>query len=312
VLPDYVQEHNVAKWNIAYDDRGHLTEPHTGHSIGLGTLAVQEYLAGLGEPKVIDAAIRDAHVETHGPAGNYGALCYIEKEGFDSLIESQHLHELLDCAFMSCKGMSVTAARALVEKVCHKRGIRLFTLHDFDKAGMSIASTLTRDTRRYQFVHEIDVTDIGLRLADIDRLNLRPFAEPAAASKADEEKLAANMRLNGATEEEIEFLLHQRVELNALTSRQFIDLIIDKLTVAGVKKIIPNKSLLGDTFRAVVRGERVRNLVEKALAEEKAKDVVIPADIAVQVRALLARDRKVRWDQAVAKIAKASLRRRRK
>jgi hypothetical protein len=308
ILPTYIQENDV-DWNIAYDDRGHLTEPHTGHTIGLGTLAVREYLDERSGPEVIDAAIKDAHVETHGPAGNYGALIYIEKEGFDSLIESQRLHEILDCTFMSCKGMSVTAARELVEAICRKHGgIPLYVLHDFDKDGMSSASTLTRDTRRFQFTHEINVTDIGLRLADIDELNLRPFAEPAAASKADDETRAANMRLNGATEEEIEFLLEQRVELNALTSRQFIDLIVIKLTAAGVKKLVPDKTLIDDTFRAVVRGERIREFIEEALAEEQAKDVAVPSDIAAQVKAMLAKDPKLRWDAAVAEIAKASLR----
>jgi hypothetical protein len=139
-------------------------------------------------------------------------------------------------------------------------------------------------------------------------LNLRPFAEPAAASKADDETRAANMRLNGATEEEIEFLLEQRVELNALTSRQFIDLIVIKLTAAGVKKLVPDKTLIDDTFRAVVRGERIREFIEEALAEEQAKDVAVPSDIAAQVKAMLAKDPKLRWDAAVAEIAKASLR----
>jgi DNA topoisomerase VI subunit B len=311
ILSAYVREHDVADWDIVYDDRGHLTEPHTGHSIGLGTLAVREYLDERSKPEVINATIQNAHIETHGPAGNYGALVYIEKEGFDSLIESQQLHEIFDCAFMSCKGMSVTAARALVEAICRAHGgIPLYVLHDFDKAGMSIASTLTRDTKRYQFTNEINVTDIGLRLEDIDELNLRPFAEPAAASEGDEETRAANMRLNGATEEEIEFLLEQSVELNALTSRQFIDLIVNKLTGAGVKKLVPDKKLLDDTFRAVVHGERVREQVEKILAAEQAKDVTVPDDIEDQVRAMLAKEPIPRWDAAVAEVAKSGLRKR--
>ena len=33
-------------WDIVYDDRGHFTEPHTEKSIGLGTIAVRNYLAG--------------------------------------------------------------------------------------------------------------------------------------------------------------------------------------------------------------------------------------------------------------------------
>ena len=34
----------TADWDIAWDDRGHFREPHTGRAIGLGTLALQDYL----------------------------------------------------------------------------------------------------------------------------------------------------------------------------------------------------------------------------------------------------------------------------
>ena len=37
----------TAGWNIAWDDRGHFSEPHTSHEIGLGTLAVRGYIARL-------------------------------------------------------------------------------------------------------------------------------------------------------------------------------------------------------------------------------------------------------------------------
>jgi hypothetical protein len=46
LLPDYVAETGV-KWDIAYDDRGHFKEPHTGRVIGIGTLSVRRYLAEL-------------------------------------------------------------------------------------------------------------------------------------------------------------------------------------------------------------------------------------------------------------------------
>ena len=42
----------TANWNIAWDDRGHFSEPHTGHEIGLGTLAVRGYIARLRKPGV--------------------------------------------------------------------------------------------------------------------------------------------------------------------------------------------------------------------------------------------------------------------
>jgi hypothetical protein len=51
LLPDYMEEHEV-NWDVTYDDRGHFTEPHTQHSIGLGTISVRNYLAENGPPKL--------------------------------------------------------------------------------------------------------------------------------------------------------------------------------------------------------------------------------------------------------------------
>jgi DNA topoisomerase VI subunit A len=76
---------------------------------------------------------------------------FVEKEGFDPLLKAAHIDEKFDLAIMSTKGMSVVAARALVDEICHDHDIPLLLLHDFDKAGFSIAGTLQRDTRRYEF-----------------------------------------------------------------------------------------------------------------------------------------------------------------
>ena len=52
---------------------------------------------------------------------------------------------------MSTKGMSVTAARTLVEELCGKRGLQLFVLHDFDSSGFSIKQTLITATGAINF-----------------------------------------------------------------------------------------------------------------------------------------------------------------
>ena len=46
LLPEYQREHSeeTSEWDVVYDDRGHLLEPHTKFRIGIGTLAVRKYL----------------------------------------------------------------------------------------------------------------------------------------------------------------------------------------------------------------------------------------------------------------------------
>ena len=87
-------------------------------------------------------------------------------------------------------------------------------LHDFDVAGFLILGTLQRDTRRYQFSSYVEVIDLGLRIADIAGLE----REPAAASRVNANILRGQLAENGAAGSEIDILLDERVELNAMTS----------------------------------------------------------------------------------------------
>ena len=80
LLPNYVQEKSVA-WNVVYDDRGHFTEPHSEEVIGLGTLNVGQYLDGIHQPKLLAPELKRATVCTLGPAGSFGAVLFVEKEG---------------------------------------------------------------------------------------------------------------------------------------------------------------------------------------------------------------------------------------
>ena len=69
---------------------------------------------------------------------------------------------------MSCKGMSVTAGRMLVEDLCAKHGLKLFILRDFDVTGFTIKKTLHTSGSRYTFKREVEAVDLGLRLTDIE------------------------------------------------------------------------------------------------------------------------------------------------
>jgi hypothetical protein len=218
LLPNYIVQHaaECADWDVAYDDRGHFMEPHTKRVIGLGTLNVREYLSRVHPSRLAEANFGRASVETHGPNGCYGAVLYVEKEGFSRLWERVNLANRYDLAIMSCKGMSVTAARQLADSICGRMGIPLLVLHDFDSAGVIIRDTLENDTRRFTYKHAPNVIDFGLHYSDIDDLE----SEPNNSTISDERLAQA-----GLDEDAIEFLRSQRVELNAMTSRQLVDFV---------------------------------------------------------------------------------------
>jgi hypothetical protein len=98
----------------------------------------------------------DRAIETFGPSGCYNGVLFIEKEGFMPLLERVNLAERYDLGIMSTKGLSVTAARRLIDKVCGENDIPCFVLHDFDKSGFSILGTLGRDTARYKYENAVE------------------------------------------------------------------------------------------------------------------------------------------------------------
>ena len=299
LLVNYVNERSL-DWDIVWDDRGHFTEPHTGRVIGVGTLAVREYLGETCKPVTLAAGVSKAAVETLGPAGRFGEILFVEKEGFAPILEAARIAERFDIAVMSSKGMSTTAARLLVDKLCGQWGVRIYTLHDFDITGFSIKRTLTESGRRYQFAHAIDFVDLGLRLADVVDLDLE--SEPVALTR-DEDKTADRLRINGATEEEIAFLLDgQRVELNAMASDQFVAFVERKLAEAGARKVIPDAALMKETYRTLAREAKARSALEAELERIAAVAVKTPNDLAKRVRAYLDKHPTETWDAAVREI----------
>ena len=297
LLPDYIEEKGVS-WNVVFDARGHFTEPHTGREVPLGTLQVRNYLHEVDGHEIgeLDFDVGEKHFPTMGPKHRFGAILFIEKEGFNPLFKAVRLQERFDLAIMSTKGMSVTASRELVDWLWSDHEIPLLVLHDFDKSGFSIVGTLREDTRRYQYTNTINVIDIGLRLEDIDGL------ETEAVYLGN---VHHNLRQNGATNAEIEFLLNNRVELNAMASDQLIAFIESKLAKHGVKKIIPDVDTLAEAYRRMRRQAAVQAKIDEVLAEMEEEDdtTSVPPDLSSRIEMAQRRDPALRWDGVLRQIA---------
>ena len=148
LLPKYINDHPEAEsWWIVYDARGKLTEPHTKEQIPLGTLEVDNYLKEIQSHEIGMFDFGEAfkiEYPSKGTENRISAVLFIEKEGFNELFKAAKLAERYDVAIMSSKGQSVVAARKLADHLCHKDGVPLLVLHDFDKAGLEISLNLTK------------------------------------------------------------------------------------------------------------------------------------------------------------------------
>jgi hypothetical protein len=302
----------TAGWKITASPRGTLTIPNGEQKLRIpcGTVAIEQHLAEARCHCESFDDLDDIDVDTHWPSlaegHRYQGVLYIEKEGFDPQLQEARIAERLDIAIISCKGQSVTAARMYVDHVCRMLGgVPLFVAHDFDKSGFSICQRLTtvsdyarfNDLVKYEFENEINVTDLGLRLTDVEKYDLK----------------SERCRFKGdfpsdtiATAEEQAFLRsNRRVELNAFTAPQFIEWLETKLTKHLPERLIPGDDILADAFRRAFAIAKINGAIaevrDDAIAE--AKEIKIPKDLRKRLTKAL-KDSFGAWDHELYEIAR--------
>jgi hypothetical protein len=321
LVPDYMTEHpeETADWDVVFDERGHFREPHRQNGreciIGLGTLAVRKYVASWTTRVLADIGLIELpfDVQTCGPTHRYHAVLFVEKEGFDELITQAQIAERFDIAPMSTKGMSNTAARCLVDELS-TRGVTIYVLHDFDKSGFAILHTLRTNTWRYRFRTTPKVIDLGLTLSDVNRMDLQPEPVSYRQTVAPKHDLARC----GATPDEQAFLVGaerrrnsstgkwywpgKRVELNAMTSDQFVTCLENRLIQHGVEKVIPTPNILARAYQRAVRTKAINARLAELQADITRQPTVIPHNLPARVSDVLREHPELSWDATLWKI----------
>ena len=304
LLPGYIDTHPEAQsWDVVYDARGHFSEPHAskGEIVPLGTIDVRRYLGKAQGHTVSEPEARVSDGDTYptcGPENRFGAIMFIEKEGFLPLFERVQLAEKYDLAIMSTKGVSNVASRRLVDELCGEHGLPLLVVHDFDVDGFKILGSLHRSTRRYRFAHDINVIDLGLRLEDVQHYELE---SESVFRTRDLDGVASK---NGATPEEIEFMRNERVELNAFGSAELIEWLESKLEEHGIAKVVPDEETLAAAYRRFVEVRHLENAIDRISkdAREQAQDVEVPEDLESEIRECIEEDPALSWDKALSRL----------
>jgi hypothetical protein len=299
LLPDFLAANPeiTARWDVVYDARGSLVEPHTRHEVRLGTLGVREYLSPrLERDPVVSARYFDAE-----PQHRYAGILFIEKEGFGPLLKKARIAERFDVAIASTKGNSVVAMRQLADQLTGiNPDLRVFALTDFDIAGMAIRHWLSASGRRYEFENEVDVEVLGLSFDDALALQERGLDEPGG-SEEDAGSVARRLGDDyGRSAAEVEFLAAQkrRVELNALPADELLALIEDGL--AGLPKVVPPHATLEAAWAEARITARLSE-AEVTLRSQPAEPM--PADVRSRIEAILVGDPTLSWDAAMAQVA---------
>ena len=90
-----------------------------------------------------------------------------------------------------------------------------------------------------------------------------------------------------------------------VSSAVFIEFVERKLKEAGVKKIVPDKDLLTETYVGMKRGRRLQEAFEEVEEELEEDDIEAPDNLQRRVGKILKARPELRWDAAVAEIVKA-------
>jgi hypothetical protein len=307
----------TAGWRVLYKPRGELIEPHTYHRVGLGTAEVAAYRVGWRNGLDLadtDLVIGDWEPETSGPHNRYGAVLIVEKGGIADVFRQVDLGHGHDLAIVGNEGQSVEAELRLVDAL-GPAGVPVFLLTDFDRQGFTIAQNLRSGTWRHRYITPPEVIHVGLRLDQINALGGlaseredddpggledEPIGEKARKHVSDD-----RLRECGATEAEIEILRRRRVELNALTSRQLVELVEAALAEHEVEKVIPDAEDLVAAWRAAKAHADIAAAVAKAnkVAAMRWAKAPAPDDLADQVRAILQDEPTASWDEALRRTA---------
>jgi hypothetical protein len=313
LLTKYMIENKekVQGWNVVYDARGHLVEPHVRTRLGLGTLEVKGYVGSWNNDTADLDVVIDPLFPTRGPTNRYEFALFIEKEGFDSLLESSGIARRYDLAIFSSKGQSNTATRFLVDQLSQK-GVTILVAHDFDKSGIEIFWNLGHGVEGDPYVFEMapDVRNLGLTLKDAEEMGLE--SEPTVLEQKEDPRPL--LKDYGATEDEANFLAEiqvgkqwrgRRIELNAMTSSQFVEWLENKLNEFGAdRKTMPDEQTLASAWKRADRVSRIKAEIAKIEADNET--VPMPDDLSDKVKSVLRQQPELSWDQALVNIAAES------
>jgi hypothetical protein len=124
-----------------------------------------------------------------------------------------------------------------------------------------------------------------------------PSASLSPSTRCGRIALTCRLRVNGATEDEIAFLLSgSRVDLNATTSDVFVRFVEDGLTAHGVTKVVPSTATLAEAYAAYLRGAKAKRALDAELERLNEQSVETPAGLEQRVRDRLAAHPGETWD----------------
>jgi len=282
--------------NMYRDPRGYLYHPHLGQEIPLGTVNVSNY---------------------DRPKWTFNKIIYSEKKGLFPQLRNVKFPERFDCALMSSEGFASRAVKDLLDLLGETdEEIHMFCIHDGDASGTLIyetlqEATLARKARKFK-IHNLGIEaweaiDMDLAVENFESKSKRPVAQ--YVKDRDYESYNENWE---------EWYQSHRVELNAMTTEQFIEWLEEKLNEFGVGKVIPDEDTLVDNLvenverlvkeevkRKILLENGYDDLVRDTIDQKKDKILSQIGNLRCQVEEALDEENENHWTQPIKDIAQS-------
>jgi hypothetical protein len=228
------------------DPRGTLYHPHTGETIPIGTIAVEEY---------------------RRPEWTFNKILYIEKEGLFEVLKQVGFPEKYDCALLSSKGFASRAVRDLIDLLGDTgEEIHVFALHDADGPGTAIYEALVEGTLARR-ARRVKVHNLGLEPWEGVKMGLQVETFEKRKQRVPVAKYITDMWESREGKDGYQWgqwLQENRIELNSMTSPQFVAWLEEKFEAIEAKKIVPPNAVLAKTLRKQAE-QQVRSQVAARL-----------------------------------------------
>jgi hypothetical protein len=168
----------------------------------------------------------------------YDKVLYIEKTGFNEVFLAEGIQKKYNILIVSGQGYGSRSARRLLYEL-QQKGLKIFCMHDLDVYGVNIYRSL--GVANDKFKHDIEIADLGVTPSDVERYNIKPEKikeiDSNIISDFPYEHRKFFQNVSGYS---------QRVELNAFTTEQLLQILDDKLKgICGLPKLD-----LSETLRA--------------------------------------------------------------
>jgi len=180
--------------------------------------------------------------------------------------------ERFDCALCSSKGFATRAARMLIRILKQSpEVIVVFVIHDADGPGTVIYEALRNALAPFG----IDVVNLGLEPAEARAMGLSQ--EPVKRKKNKRVPVA-----DYVPDEDVEWLQKNRVELNSMTTPQFIEWLTAKVEAYFRSKRLSPKVIPPAGVLAARLEQEARASFERRIVDEVIKAADIPGRVAAE------------------------------